>query len=315
MLIWRVDLGEAFSELRQIDPVWTLVGLVLFTVSKFVHTFRWRSLLRRPDLPLRPLFAIFLISNLANALIPFRAGDLVRIELPSRLLGLPRAELASNVVIVETIFDGLAFALLVVAAGFLLGESVGSLPGVIFFVLLVLVAFAGLVVIAHLHAPEDPERSRVLRWMPSQWRHALAPRLHQFLEGMASLRDARGVGFALAVSLVAWLVEVSVYWGMGQAFGIELDLGEAIVLMIAANLIVSLPLTPWDVGPFEVAVTEALVLLGGDRGEASAYAVGIHLLLIVWISITGTIAMLTLNLSPRDVLKRAADGEAVPPGS
>ena len=46
------------------------------------------------------------------------------------------------------------------------------------------------------------------------------------------------------------------------------------------------------------------MLLGGDRVDGSSYAVGIHLLLLAWITVTGVIAMFTLNLRPREVLDR-----------
>ena len=78
---------------------------------------------------------------------------------------------------------------------------------------------------------------------------------------------------------------------MGRAFGLELGFSEAVLVTIAANVIVSLPLTPWDIGPYEVAVTEALAFMGFGLSEAGAYAVGSHILLIVWIGLTGIVAM------------------------
>jgi hypothetical protein len=95
-------------------------------------------------------------------------------------------------------------------------------------------------------------------------------------------------------------VEVAFYWMMAEAFALELDLHQAMVLMIAANLIVSLPLTPWSVGPYELAVTEALVAIGADRVNAGAFALGSHLMLQAWILITGSAAKLALRLGPRD---------------
>jgi uncharacterized protein (TIRG00374 family) len=312
LLIWRVDLGEAVRRLDDLEPGWALGGMVMFTASKGVHAYRWRVLLGRRDVPLRPLVGIFLLSNLVNALVPLRAGDLVRIELPSRLLGLPRAALASNVLFVESLFDGLAFLVLVAVAGFVLGEGVRELPGLSLFIAFVTFAFVVLLMLARWRLPEDPERSRLLRVVPERGRERAARLLAQLQEGMASLREIKRTVVALIVSVAAWVAEVGVYWMMAKSFGIELGVGEAIILMVAANLIVSLPLTPWDIGPFEVAVTEAFVLLGGDRATGSSYAVGIHLLLLSWITITGVVAMFTLSLRPSEVFgvrRGATSGE------
>ncbi len=313
VLIWRVDILEGLRNLPDLRPGWMVLGLVTFTLSKAIHAYRWRVFLQHREAPLRPLFGIFLASNLANALVPFRAGDLLRIELPSRLLKLPRAELVSSVLIVETIFDGLAFVLLLLAAVALFGDLVVALPAVVFFAVLVVAVFLGLSWLARAGVPDDPEHSALLRWLPERWRGRGAQFTRQFLEGMSSLRDLRRIAGALLVSIVAWLAEVAVYWMLGRAFGFELDAGEAIVLMIAANLVVSLPLTPWDVGPYEIAVTEAFVLLGGDRVDASTYAVGSHLVLLAWITLSGAVAMLALSLRPAEVFRRASAPPDEPP--
>ena len=312
LLIWRVDILEGLRSLSDVQLGWVAAGLVTFTASKAVHAYRWRVLLQHRQAPLAPLLGIFFVSNLANAIVPFRAGDLIRIELPSRLLRLPRAELASNVLVVETIFDGLAFVLLAVAAGALLGDAVVALPALLAFVTLVLLAFAGLTAVARLRIPEDPSDSALLRWLPARWREPGGRLARQFIEGMTSLRKGRRVAGALLVSVAAWMAEVVVYWMMGQAFGVELEIGEAIVLMLAANLVVSLPITPWDVGPYELAVTEAFVLLGADRSEASSYAVGSHVLLIAWITVSGLLAMLALSLRPGELLRRSEEPAAEP---
>lgn len=303
ILLWRVDILEGLRGLSEVQPGWIVLGLVTFTFSKMIHAYRWRVLLQHRDAPLPPLLGIFLVSNLANAIVPFRAGDLIRVELPSRLLKLPRAELVSNVFVVESIFDGLAFALLAITAATLIGDPVFALPVIIIFVTLISIGFAGLVAIARLQISEDPARSVLLRRLPSRW-HVPAVRLaRQFIIGMTSLRDKRSIAGAVLVSVVAWMGEVIVYWMLGQAFGFDLLLAEAIILMIAANLIVSIPITPWDIGPYEIAVTEAFVLLGADRVEASTYAVGSHLLLLAWITVSGGIAMFALSLRPIEVLR------------
>ena len=302
VLLWRVDVVEALRRLDNVEPGWALAGMALFTVSKGIHAYRWRVLLGRSDVPLRPLVSIFMVSNLVNALLPLRAGDLVRIELPSRLLGLPRAALASNVLFVESLFDGLAFLVLVAVAGFVLDEGVRELPGLTIFAIIVALAFVVLVLLARWELPAEPSRSRLLVVVPDAARERAARLLEQLQEGMASLREIRYTIVSLVISVAAWVAEVGVYWMMARALGIDLGLGEAIVLMIAANIVVSLPITPWDIGPFEVAVTEAFVLLGGDRVDGSSFAVAVHLLLLAWITVTGVIAMFTLNLRPGEVL-------------
>ena len=310
VLVWRVDLVEAVRGLPEIDYRWALPGLLMFTISKFIHSYRWRLFLwRHEGLPLRQLFAIFLTSNLANALIPLRAGDLVRVELPRRRFGIPRAELTSSVFVVETLPDGVAFVLLMFA-GLVLLDVPPVFPSLLAgMAVLVAVAFAGTVALARVDGERDFSTLPLLRWLPARLRVPVAARIPEFLDGLASLRDVRMATRAVGISLVAWLAEVVVYWMMGQAFGLDLSAAAYLPIMIGANLIVSLPITPWDFGPYEVAVTEVTAAAGATRAAASAFALGSHLLLVVWMAITGVAAMWTLDLRPHDLVT-PGDGEA-----
>jgi uncharacterized protein (TIRG00374 family) len=308
-LALRVDLDEALEQLTAVRLEWALPGLLAFTLSKTIHAYRWRVLLwHRRELHAGDLLSVFLVSNLANAVMPLRAGDVLRVELTRRRFGIPRPELTSSVFLVESVLDGVAFVALLVPALLLLDPSVLRTPMFALIGAGVLGVFAASLLVARLDVASSVERSRLLRPLPAPARARLAAVIPSFVNGMRVLRSGRPVTIAIAISIVAWMAEVSVYWMMGRAFGLELSLSEAVLVMIAANVIVSLPLTPWDVGPYEVAVTEALALMGFGLSQAGAYAVGSHILLVIWISITGLIAMWTLQVSPRELIT-SSEGE------
>src|SRR3990172_8037075 len=127
LLAWRVNVGDALATLPEATWAWVLPGLLLFTLSKLVHTARWRIFLGwQRRLPLPGLLGIFLIHNMANAVLLLRAGDVLRIQTTSQRYGIPRSELTANVIVVETLLDGLTFVLLVAIA-----FSLGQMPGVL----------------------------------------------------------------------------------------------------------------------------------------------------------------------------------------
>lgn len=305
IFLWRVDVLGALRNLPDIRWRWAALGTLTFTVSKGVHAYRWRFFLRhRRELPFRHLLELFLVSNLANAVIPLRAGDLLRVELPSRRYGVPRAELASSVFIVESLLDGVAFVILAFGSLLLFDLPTSLRPA--FGALAVIVAFVGYVSLSAARR-DDGWTLQQSRWrilVPSAARPAIDRWLGEAIEGMRSLSTWQGALIAIAISLVAWMLEVLVWWYMGRAFGIQLVFSEALIVMIAANMAGALPLTPWNVGPYEVVVTEILVLLGDSRLDGSSYAIGSRLLLVTWIGVTGIIAMWSLGLTPRDLLRR-----------
>ena len=310
-LALRVDLPRAVEQLTEVRLGWAVAGLVAFTLSKAIHSYRWRVLLRhRSGLRGRDLFPVFLVSNLANAVVPLRAGDVLRVELTRRRFGIPRAELTSSVFLVESVLDGVAFVALLLPALLLLDPGALRTPTAALIGAIVPGAFAASLLIARLEVGVAVDRWRLVGWLPPALRDRVAAIVPSFMNGMRVLRGGRGMGIAIALSVVAWTAEVAVYWMMGRAFALEMGFSEAVLVTIAANVIVSLPLTPWDIGPYEVAVTEALAFMGFGLSEAGAYAVGSHLLLIVWISITGVAAMWTLHVGPRDLLASRSDDAA-----
>jgi uncharacterized membrane protein YbhN (UPF0104 family) len=296
VLLWRVDVPAALRSIPRMDLSWGLPALFAFTLSKVVHALRWRVFLRRHSVISTPrLVALFLVSNLANALLPLRAGDLLRIEVPSRRYHIPRAELASSVVLVESLLDGVAFVLLIGGALMLVDLPAVLRPPLLALTAGILVTFA--LAVAAARAGRG--------W---RLRGSVGRRVAEALDGMVALQGGLDVVVAVTLSCAGWLIEVTAYWLLAQSFGLALAYPEALLVTIVANLIVAVPITPWNVGPYEVALTELLVLMGIPRATASGFAIGSHIVLAVWIGVTGLIAMWALGLQLRDVTgaRRAA---------
>lgn len=314
LFFWRVDTGEVFARLGAVDLRWAIVALLAFTASKVLHAWRWWHFLRRPEAPLPSLAGVFLVSNMANSLLPLRAGDLLRVEVPAKRFGIPRSLLASSVFVVESVLDLFAFAILLVVALLLadlpavLRPLVGLVGGS------AIVLFAAIVVLVRSRVAVERWSAGVLERLPQRIARPIETRLPEFVDGMASLGTNMDAARVVGISLLAWTVEVGVYFLLARAFGLHLDVPQALILMIAANLIVSLPITPWSIGPYELAVTEALVAIGAERTEAGAFALGSHLMLQGWIALTGVLAMLWIGLGPRDLWPggRAGEGGQAP---
>lgn len=319
LLAWRIDIGEALATLPNANWAWALPGLVLFTLSKAVHTARWRIFLgRHRKVPYTGLLGIFLVHNMANAVLLLRAGDVLRIQTTSQRYGIPRSELTATVIVVETLLDGLAFVVLVALA-----FSLGAIPGVLraaFWGMagLALLGLAMGVVAANWIKPEALERFYPFRWLSSAARTGLVGLLRQFQDGMRTLRESHLLVPAIALSLGGWLLEACSYWLFGHAFGLNLNFPQYMLIMMTANFAVSIPITPSGIGPYEIATQELIQQMGPTSAVAGGFAIGIHLSFIIWITLTGLAAMWLTRLSPQEIfyMGQVAEGEAEPqPGA
>jgi uncharacterized protein (TIRG00374 family) len=315
-LVWRVNIGEALQTLVHVNYFYALPALALFSLAKLIFAVRWRVMLSRLGQPsVGTLYGTLLVSNMANNILPLRLGDVFRVQVPAQRHGISRSGLTSSVFITETLLDGVTFAVLA-----LLGVALLDVPGTLNDFVWAMLGAVGTglllaVLGAHISLPAGWEPGRWLRWLPEKARQAMAEILPPFLEGLAALRHPRMGGQVLALSLVAWLLEGLMFWLFGLGFGLDLSFGSYLMIMITANMVISLPLAPSNVGPYEVAVAEVVAILGVARPLAGGYAIATHLLNIVWVTLTGLIAMWLLGLHFQDIfyLRTPAGAPATDP--
>ena len=303
ILVWRVNLVAVFHTFGHVNYIWVIPALLCFSASKLIHAYRWRMLLSETEqAPLPDLFAVYLVSNMANNAVPFRIGDVLRIQIPAQRFGIPRAELAAAVIVAETVLDGFTFLILtIVVLSFI---HVAILPASLLWGLaaLITLGFVGALAAARIRPPGNLENNPWLGVFTERTRHRIAKAVPQFFEGLAAMREPRRTLRVVAISFPAWLLEAVMYWFFGLAFGLDLAFDKYIVIMVTANLVVSLPITPWNFGTYEVAVQSVISALGVGAALGAGYAIGTHLFTIVWITLTGLIAVWLLRLDIRDVL-------------
>lgn len=301
-LVWRLDLSEAWDALREANYIYVAPALVLFGASKLLVAQRWRLMMSTfAQLPLGPLFAIFMVSCLANNVVPARIGDLIRVQVPAQRYDMSRARLAATVFATESLLDGIAFAVLG-----LIGLALIDLPGFptgVFWGLLGLISGAVLAVIpiSHLKLSEGWTERGVMPLLPERIRLPLEGIVPHFIDGLAVFRDVRLGAQAIVLSFAIWLLEVGMFALFGLAFGIHLSMPAWMLIMIAANMISAVPVAPSNIGAYEVAVTELTKALGVAAGPAGAFAIAAHLFNIAAITVIGVVSVYALKLTLADV--------------
>jgi uncharacterized protein (TIRG00374 family) len=304
-IVWRFDIAETWRQLRSVNLLWASLGLALFTASTWIEGYRWLLLLlRRADLKQYPVILVYIVSRLANVLMPLRGGDLVRIQIANRRFGIPRSELAASIFAVETPLNwltfvlGLTFSAYVLHTGGIGGTFVSSVP------LIFLGGFGAAVLLSRsghdLHLATRPP----FRWLPESIRHIVAEHVGRFVAGMETFRKPMLALRAIGVSVLNAAVQVLMFWSLGKAFGLDLTVLEYIPVMLGPTLVRTLQLTPGDLGPYEVVMGQIVVVLGVDAGTAGAFAVGSHLLILAWTAVLGLLSIWLLNLKVHDLFGR-----------
>jgi uncharacterized protein (TIRG00374 family) len=297
LLLWAirgVHLEEVVRQIRNSDPWPLALGVVLATITFPMRLVRWRLLLRRESggpLPAGPVWHAFAIGFMANNLLPFRAGELVRMFAATKLSGVRFPTVMSSIA-VERVFDGLACVGLLgigllasdLAPGVVVGGvSIARAAQVAGVISLGALAAAGVVVAFPLAA------ERLMRGVLPAGR--MTDRLVSIIEGlrqgMASLRSPALLAGVIVWSLALWLVNALGLFVTFAAFDIPVGFGGALVLQGVLVIGISVQLTPGFVGQFEAAIVAALALYGISNDVASSYAIAYHGATFIPITLAG----------------------------
>jgi uncharacterized protein (TIRG00374 family) len=309
-----VSFAEVWQSARQANWLYLGIAVFLATLSFGIRVPRWRILLHNDDgttIPPGPLWHGIAIGFMANNLIPFRAGEVLRAVAINRLAKAGVASALSSLV-AERLFDGITIiALLFVglltagipATAEINGFPVATLAGRLAIAPAVLLVAC----IATLAFPELAKRV-VRAVIPSP---KFAERLSQFIDGvragLGALTSPTRVLGAAAWSIVHWLNNALSFYIAFKAFGIEVGFGGALLMQSLLAVLIAVPSTPGYFGVFESAIKAVLIVLGIDGNTAVAYALTYHVTTFVPITLLG---LWSLSRTP---ITLAAASEAPPP--
>lgn len=307
-LFWRVDLGQLWRELRHANYIWVPPAIGAFLFGKFLVAERWRIMMKPfGEVPVTHLFGTLLVSNLANLVLPARIGTVVRMMVPARRHDIGRPEQAGVVFGSEPLLEGLAFAGIGLFGLALV--DVQGFPSFAFWLMVVGVAIAIALAIpfSRLQLGDNWTDHPLIRRLPGKAREFLNDQVPRFVEGFGVFRNWKIALPAVALSFVIWMFEVLMFLLLGQAFHVSLGIAAWMLVMVAANVVTSLPLTPSNLGAYEVVVTELLIALGVSSGVAGGYAIVAHLLNMVTIAVAGLVSMWVLDLGFKDLFSLQQD--------
>ncbi|MGZ5429560.1 MAG: lysylphosphatidylglycerol synthase transmembrane domain-containing protein, partial [Thermoanaerobaculia bacterium] len=231
---------------------------------------RWHVLLRRggstPSIALESV----LVSVFFTGVLPFRAGEPMRVLYVARRTGASLLSVSSALVL-ERVLD------LAVLASLAVGFAFGSLPGsrieptgIALAAALAMLA-ACLLALALLPAPE--RRLRASRRAP-RWAEAVAG----IRGGLKSLQSKGDAASAVVLSALLWALAPVSSQLVFAAAGVATSYRDNVLVLLAIAFAVALPSSPGFIGTFHGGFMLAAIALGIDVSAAAAAAIVSHAL-------------------------------------
>jgi uncharacterized protein (TIRG00374 family) len=286
-----VDFEVFADALRESNYWWILPSLTALAASVAIRVVRWRYLFpagTRP--PATPAVRSLLLGEFFNALLPMRAGELVRVIAVHREARTSRSE-ALGTVVVERLLDVLVLlTLLLVVLPFVpevswLGAAVGILAAA------VLVTIVGVLALWRYQSRPLRVLLRPLRWLPGFSEARTIAAAESLLRGLEGLRSARSGILAVALTAVTWLTVGLSFWLAMRALDLGLGYDAALLVVVATTFALVLPSLPASLGVFEAATVYTLEAFGIDDSRALSAAVVLHVLSFLPFIVAGLVAL------------------------
>jgi uncharacterized protein (TIRG00374 family) len=292
----NADLGKVWASVAAARPDFLLLALALTCGTFIVRAERWQYLLG----PLgrtrfSTVFRTTVIGFAASAVLPARAGEVIRPYLLARREGLS-ATAAFATIVVERILDLVAVLLLMAAFLIWFDPGLESRDSAVFQA----IRFGGLVMAPvavgtlalMFFMAGHPERLHawVLKAeaiLPARIAAMIARFARTFAEGFAVVRSPARLVAAIGWSIVLWIAIASGIWAVSVAFGIAMPFTGAWLMLAPLVVGVAVP-TPGAVGGFHEAYRiGATGFFGADNDIAVGAAIVLHAISVGPVIIVG----------------------------
>lgn len=278
ILLKQVDLKQSWNALGRLNSPYLLVPVAVFFVNLPLRAWRWQLIFPASWRPsLAACLTVLGIGNMANFLLPGRAGDVARCVLVGGSGSLTDSSRTLATLAVEKVLDGLALVGMVLFSAWELHPP----QWVLELIRVAILIFGGTLVL--LVALRYRTRSlidavrRAFRWMHlSSLEERFDGLLTSFAEGLGAVSSAGQMLTLLLMTAAIWTSEAGMIWGMAGALGLAVSLKSAVVASALLGLGLMIPAAPGGLGTYELFGTEAFKLSGIAASGALALTVVIH---------------------------------------
>ena len=313
VLLREVDLKQSWHALGRLSGPFMLVPLAVFCLNLPLRAWRWHLIF---PIGSRPRFAccviVLGIGNMANFLLPGRAGDLARCALAGPSGSLVESSRTLATLAVEKVLDGLALIGMVLFSAWALHPPVWVLGLIRTAALIFGGALVVLVVLRYRTRFLIVSVRRAFRRMHlSSLEERFDGLLTAFADGLSAISSAGQLLILMLLTGVIWITEAALIWGLAGALGMTVSLKSAVVASAVLGLGFMIPAAPGGLGTYELFGTEAFKIAGLTASSALALTLVIH----AWVFVANVLAGLALlgvkGLSLAQLRRRLNNAEAV----
>ncbi len=309
----KVGVNRVVESVVRSDATWVLTAIALMVASMFLRAASWvaiaRAALPHRQIRRRDTTSATMIGVLMSATLPARLGEPARAMVLARRTGRMRETfpVLLGTIVSQTVLNLAALLVLGVIIVWNTDLFHSNTEKVFLFslapvVLLIAVVLAPMLV-------RGGGRGRISRAAESLRRGLL-----QVRSGLRVFREPRRGAFAAVAQFGAWALQLAACWALFFALGLdgEAGIGAAAAVLFAVNVTAVIPVTPSNIGVFQLAVISVLHTGFGVSGaDALAYGIILQAVEIATAVALGLPALVREGVTWSDMRMRALSAAPV----
>ena len=298
LTVRNVNGSDVYEALRHLQWSFVLLGICSLAIGYAARIQRWKLMLNSAgsNISFSKCAAPFLGSITLNNVLPLRAGDVVRAFVFPAAIGVNKTDAVASIFL-ERLIDLLTL-LMCLGLGLLFSPSL-NMPSWLtdMATVLTMLGIALLLCLMTLDLFVCALAEKVQSYFQTKGFVRIANLLDVINGILRSLKAMSGfskMSSLLLLSAIVWAGESGLYYFILMSLKIEFT-GPfiALTVMAIATLSTLVPSSPGYVGPFHLAASSTLLMLGADQAEATSFAFIAHLGVWLPTTLAGSLAMLS----------------------
>jgi len=284
---------EQFNFVKSLDALynisslwWIYAAIVSYCISIVIKTIRWWYIITivEPAIPLIGAFKIYFNSIIINALLPLRAGDILRISEFKKQFDMP-VGLTTGCMVSERILDIIVLLFyLFISISFLVNDNIiYEFVGEWFLKFVLVVIVVGVVILAF---PLQSRKKMLLivnisKNTNSEVIKTVSNMVVDLISGLTAFKSYKSTLVVIVLSIIGWGFEGGLFIAVANSMSIS-DYGFGVWLAFClATLVQALPNAPAGIGLFQLAVFTGMISFGVSEDEAGMFAILSHVIYFI----------------------------------
>ena len=269
---YDVNLNELIKTLGRIDLKFLLLALFFEFMIPLTKSLRWKFILDPvKKIPVREIFSLYCLGWMVNVILPALTGQVARSFMLSKKQNLAKASSFASIAL-EVVFDGLSLLLLMIVVSYMFAFPSWLIRGEYTLAISVSLGLAFLYFLTH--------NQKLFSKLKDKFPHKVTEKIdqisHSFSQGLQMLKSSKHIVLVTLFSILSWLSQIAVVTFLLLAFDFKIPAWSAVVIIIINALMMMFPLTPGNIGTFQVATILGLSFFNVHKTEALSFGLVLH---------------------------------------